>query len=518
MKNKFIFRINTSNFITLLIMSLISLSASDLSAQRLFAPTEEGVMVEINNGPSAKTIGVIGRKGGDIKKLPLHMETILPEPCRIYIYSNYQLTEDDVYVSQIREDGTVGYIFYYKNGEGLHLEKIADSIYEISLGPNYFDTYFTPPYISKFAVSIRPSKSSKKQGLEKKFWYLNISETKYNPNKISKWSTEQAIESINQLMADGKTTEQLFASVKPQQVIPQAVNGQQVQYVVIQNQETSIPQNNQQSQEADKKTVEIVSDVDKNIPYRDINNENAFALIIANESYSRVASVPFANRDGNKLKEYLKKTMGLSEEHITFLENATLNDMRYEFSKLKKISDAYDGDCSFIVYYCGHGIPDEKNGNGYLLPVDGYGNDVSTAYALSDLYTHLGSLKAKKVVLFTDACFSGAGKEGDMLVSARGIAIKSNPNEAIGNLIAFSACQGDETAYSYKEKGHGLMTYYLLKKLQETGGKTSLGELHDYIIDNVGKTAIVINGKSQTPSVSVSPELQESWRDQTLFE
>ena len=349
---------------------------------------------------------------------------------------------------------------------------------------------------------------------------MQLTNFRYNPRNISKWSNEQAIESISQIMENGSTSIQLFASIKPQAVPSQQIQNTQPQYVIIQSpdQLPNLNSGSNNSQEPQKGKEIADSDVDKNIPYRDINNENAFALIIANESYSKVASVPFANRDGNKLKEYMKKTLGLSNDHITLLENATLNDMRYELNKLKKISDAYDGDCSFIVYYCGHGIPDEKNGNGYLLPVDGYGNDVSTAYSLSDLYAHLGDLNAKKVVLFTDACFSGAGKEGDMLVEARGIAIKSKPNEATGNLIAFSACQGDETAYSYQEKGHGLLTYYFLKKLQETGGKVTLGELEEYIKDNVGKTAIVINGKSQTPSVSVSPSLQNSWRDQTLYE
>lgn len=283
-----------------------------------------------------------------------------------------------------------------------------------------------------------------------------------------------------------------------------------------------IVSNDNNAQHSDKpisnESNEIESDVDIDIPFVKPTINNIFALIIANENYNKVAPVPFAVRDGQIINEYLNKTLGIDKGHISLLENATLNDMRYELNRLKKISDTYKGDASFIVYYIGHGIPDEKNGNGYLLPVDGFGNDVSTAYSLDDLYSQLGNLNSKKTILITDACFSGANKSGDMLVAARGVAMRAKSNQASGNLIAFSACQGDETAYSYDEKGHGLLTYYFLKKLQETQGKTTLGELEEYIVDNVGKTAIVINGKSQTPKVSVSPELKDIWRNQTLVE
>ena len=55
-----------------------------------------------------------------------------------------------------------------------------------------------------------------------------------------------------------------------------------------------------------------------------------------------------------------------------------------------------------------------------------------------------------------------------MLASARGVAIKAKQNHPQGNMVVLSAAQGDETAHPYTEKGHGLFTYYLLKKLKET--------------------------------------------------
>lgn len=286
-------------------------------------------------------------------------------------------------------------------------------------------------------------------------------------------------------------------------------------YVVINNNvgESGTDTSNDES----KETPKMESDVDVNVPLCEKKNPNLFALVIANEDYNRVASVPYAKNDGMKVKEYLNKTLGVEESHISYIENATLNDMRYEINRIREISNAYEGEASFIIYYCGHGIPDEKELNGYILPTDGYGNDVKSAYSLDDFYKTLGDLKSKHTLLVMDACFSGANKDGNMLVAARGIALKAKASTPIGNLIAVSACQRDETAFPYKEKGHGLMTYYFLKKLQESKGKVTLGELEQYLYENVSKTSIVINGKSQTPNISASSNISQ-WRELSIAE
>ena len=78
-------------------------------------------------------------------------------------------------------------------------------------------------------------------------------------------------------------------------------------------------------------------------------------------------------------------------------------------------------------------------------------------------------------------------------------------------MVVISAATGDETAWPYKEKGHGLFTYYLLKKLQSTKGNVSLGQLSDYIKTEVGKQSVVTNAKKQTPTVNVSQNMSDSW-------
>jgi hypothetical protein len=55
-----------------------------------------------------------------------------------------------------------------------------------------------------------------------------------------------------------------------------------------------------------------------------------------------------------------------------------------------------------------------------------------------------------------------------------------------------------------------------LKKLQETKGDVTLGELSEYLTDEVGRQSFIKNNKIQTPSVNVSTPLKDSWRKMTL--
>lgn len=215
------------------------------------------------------------------------------------------------------------------------------------------------------------------------------------------------------------------------------------------------------------KKVRGVDNVDIDIPQIDTKNPNTFAVIIANENYKRVDNVPFALNDGEIFAEYCKKTLGLSEQNLHFVKDATLNDLKFNMKWLQNILKTYNGEASVIFYYAGHGIPDEQNKTAFILPVDGYGSDASTGYSLTDLYNFLGELPSKKISVFLDACFSGAKREGDMLASARGVAIKVKETQPKGNMVVFSAAQNDETAYPYKEQKHGLFTYYLLKKYKK---------------------------------------------------
>lgn len=265
-----------------------------------------------------------------------------------------------------------------------------------------------------------------------------------------------------------------------------------------------------------KARTRVPSDVDQNIPHVSAVNENMFAIIIANENYQTEAEVKYALNDGRVFNDYCRNVLGIPEENIRYRENATLNNMIADLDWAGKVAQAFDGSSRFIVYYAGHGIPDETTGTSYLLPVDGTGTNVKTGMSLTSLYKQLGDLPVENVTVFMDACFSGSLRGDGMLASARGVAFKSKQEAPKGKMIVFSAAQGDETAYPYEEQGHGLFTYYLLKKLKETEGKVSLADLGNYVVLQVKRKSIVANGKLQTPSVSASANLANAWRSLKL--
>lgn len=273
-----------------------------------------------------------------------------------------------------------------------------------------------------------------------------------------------------------------------------------------------------QTQTTDNKPVvteRILSDVDKNIPLSNMKSENTFVLIIANENYEFVDDVEFALNDGNTFKEYCIKTLGVPEKQVWLYENASYGIINSGVSKMIQAMNLFDN-TNAIIYYCGHGIPDEKTGDAYIIPTDGNGKDMATCYSLNTLYNTFSQTNALNVTYFMDACFTGAKKDGSMIVAARGVAREPKKETLSGNTIVFSATSADETAMTFKEKQHGLFTYYLLKKLQETKGNVTYEELYNYILNKVKRESFLTNDKLQTPMVATSPSMQDNWKNKTL--
>lgn len=252
--------------------------------------------------------------------------------------------------------------------------------------------------------------------------------------------------------------------------------------------------------------------VDTKIYVNSNSDDKTFVVIISNENYKYEQPVPYALNDGNIFRQYCEKTLGIPADNIKYQPDASLNDMQTQLWLLEKKMKAFEGEARAIIYYSGHGMPADDGKSAYLLPVDGNSSIPKSGLDIAEMYHQLGQMPSRQTIVLLDACFSGARRDGQMLASSRGVAIKRKQESVEGNLVVFSAAQGNETAYPYKEKKHGLFTYYILESLQEHGGCVSLGELSDYVTKQVSRTSITKNEKSQTPSIIVS-STNKDWRE-----
>ena len=264
--------------------------------------------------------------------------------------------------------------------------------------------------------------------------------------------------------------------------------------------------------------VSLRSDVDRDIPQTNKSNPHCYAIIIGNQDYhsyqrglNSEQDVPFATEDATMFKEYCEKTLGVDARNISFLNNATSAKMNQEIDFITRLA-ARDPQAEIIFYYAGHGLPNENTKEPYLIPVDVNASNLTSAIALYDLYQSLSSTNAQRITVFLDACFSGGGRDMG-LVASRGIKVTPKKDALSGNIVVFSATSADQTALPYTDKKHGMFTYFLLKKLQDSKGECNYSELFDYLNESVGESSLRVNRKDQTPEVNTSLQVQDSWQN-----
>jgi len=269
-----------------------------------------------------------------------------------------------------------------------------------------------------------------------------------------------------------------------------------------------------------KKEKEIVvgsltSVVDKNIPFNTIKNPDRLALIIGNENYTgsinSEINVEYARNDAEIFRQYAINCLGVEERNVYFFTDATAGLMSTKIELVAKLLSKMGSDAELIFYYAGHGFPDESTRVPYLIPVDVNATNLDAAIKLSGIYKQFSQSGAKRITVFLDACFSGGGRNQGLL-AARGVKIKPKTGTLDGNMVVFSASTGEQSALPYDIEKHGMFTYFLLKKLQDTKGNITYDELSKYLESKVSLESLRVNGKEQDPEVNVSLDVGDVWK------
>lgn len=266
----------------------------------------------------------------------------------------------------------------------------------------------------------------------------------------------------------------------------------------------------------------LTSDVDKNIPENSKKDSLKFALIIGNEEYSRYqqglnteVNVQFAQNDAQVFRDYLIKTLGYKESNVYLLLDATTGEMNQKIDLISKRVNKSGPAATLLFYYAGHGLPDESSHIPYLIPVDVSGSNISQGIKLSEVYKKFGETGARQVSIFLDACFSG-GARGAALLASRSVKIKPSEEDINGNMVVFTASTGEQSALPFQKEKHGLFTYYLLKKIQQTKGDLTYGNLADYLRNTVSAASLEKNQKEQDPDMIISKDVSNTWKNWKL--
>jgi hypothetical protein len=244
-------------------------------------------------------------------------------------------------------------------------------------------------------------------------------------------------------------------------------------------------------------TAAVVPDSDVDAPTGKADERpDDIALVVGIEKYSRLPDARFAEHDADSVKRYLL-ALGYPERNIILLKGGQATRGAIQGYVEEWLPKNAKTSSQVFVYFSGHGSPDPKNGDAYLVPWDGDAMFLkSTAYPLQSLYASLGKLKAKRVLVALDSCFSGAGGRSVLADGARPLVSRVEPTDAPTGITVLSAASGDEITGTLDDQGHGAFTYYLLKALKH--GKTTVAEAYSELKPRVQDSAHRQN-REQTP-------------------
>ncbi|MCB2197100.1 MAG: caspase family protein [Bacteroidetes bacterium] len=182
----------------------------------------------------------------------------------------------------------------------------------------------------------------------------------------------------------------------------------------------------------------IAIDLEENISEKTVNIEYSptyeytenidvkgdyYALLIAVEEYQHPKLFNLQNPvyDATALKEVLTTKYLFDSDNINLLTNPTRDEVINSFDKLSQELTEND---NLLVFYAGHGWWDKDANIGYWLPADADKTSKVRWVRNSTVQDYLKEIKAKHMLLVTDACFSGSIFNARSISTGTSVAIK----------------------------------------------------------------------------------------------
>ncbi len=237
--------------------------------------------------------------------------------------------------------------------------------------------------------------------------------------------------------------------------------------------------------------------------------ENVYAVIIGIGDYQdeRIPPLQYTENDAKGLYDVLTDPNygGIPKDNIQLLldEKATMTNIKTAIGRW--LSQQAKADDMVIVYYSGHGAPEENDKYWVTYEAD-IDNLYATALSNNEIFNMLNRVRSNRMVTFLDSCYSAAtvNKKNQ----TRGLLVDIPWEKFSGEgRVTISASDGKQLSLELESYGHGVFTYYLLEGLKgkadgaagtERDGVVEVEELWNYVKRHVTETARK-QGNDQTP-------------------
>lgn len=240
----------------------------------------------------------------------------------------------------------------------------------------------------------------------------------------------------------------------------------------------------------------------KSVAIDDLNFGSFHALIIGNQNYDQMGSLQTPHADAIRAKEILEQQYGFK---VTVLLDA---DSASVMRKINDFSGTLDENDNLLIFYAGHGSRIQNAGyeTGYWLPVDANPPPEDTFWVSNEFVTrHLARVKAKRVMVISDSCYSG------LLSNAPGYLFMGDQASYSMDYVRYKfpkrsrlliSSGGDKPVLDNADQGNSVFAKAFLDVLERSEGILTGPELFLKIRDIVTTRAERLNFK-QVPQLKV---------------